>query len=129
MPRCQLVFYVDESGKAPALDWLQELRSTHPKASGKCRRAISQLELFGFDLRRPHFDYLRDGIHELRIRFGSVNYRILYFFHTNAVAVLWGGPTKESSVPAGEIDRAGRARAAFLASPHTHTFRGDIPDA
>jgi hypothetical protein len=32
-------------------------------------------------LRRPHADYLEDGIYELRWRNGTVQYRILYFFH------------------------------------------------
>jgi Gp49-like protein DUF891 len=70
-------------------------------------------------LRRPEADYLRDGIYELRVRMGSVNYRILYFFAGRDAAHAL---TKEAEVPAAEIDRAIRRKDAFLRKPKAHTY-------
>jgi len=60
----------------------------------------------GHELRRPEADLLRDGIYELRARLGTVNYRILYFFHGRNVAVLAHAITKENEIPVVEINRA-----------------------
>ena len=49
---------------------------------------------------------MRDGIYELRARSGNINYRLLYFFHGQNVAVLAHGLTKEAEVPTADIERA-----------------------
>jgi len=64
---------------------------------------------------------LRDGIHELRIRFGSVNYRLLYFFWGRKAAVLVHALTKEAAVPGKDIDKAIERMRDFLADPEAHT--------
>jgi phage-related protein len=70
------------------LEWLDELPA---KAQAKCRIRLERLRELGHQLRRPEADYLRDGIHELRIRLRRINYRMLYFFHGTTVAVLATG--------------------------------------
>lgn len=65
-----------------------------------------RLEAFGYELRRPFADVLRDGIHELRFRIGTVQYRVLYSFHGQNAVVLSHGLTKESKVPDRDIDLA-----------------------
>ena len=70
-------------------------------------------------------DYLRDGIHELRIRQGHVNYRILYFFHGQAVAILAHGLTKGDEVPNADIERAIQRKKAFAKDPAKHTYAED----
>jgi phage-related protein len=80
----------------------------------------------GHELRRPEADLLRDGIYELRARLGSVNYRILYFFHGQNVAALAHAITKEDEIPNTEINRALDRKRAFAANPIAHTFTGDI---
>jgi hypothetical protein len=77
----------------------------------------------GHELRRPEADYLRDGVYELRATNQSVNYRILYSFHGRAAAVVSRGLVKEREVPAREIERAVRAKAAFEANPSMHSFK------
>jgi phage-related protein len=67
-------------------------------------------------------DFLRDGIHELRMRQGRVNYRILYFFHGKDSAVLAHAITKEGKVPDADIDRAVRRGKAFAPNPSVHTY-------
>ena len=87
------------------------------------------MALLGHELRRPEADYLRDDIYELRIRSGSVNYRLLYFFHGRTVSVVAHGLTKEAVVPAASINQAIARKAAFTANPSAHTFKGEINDA
>jgi phage-related protein len=129
MPSTTVVFYQEKAGEAPVAEWLRELNDTHPKAYDKCRAALARLALLGHELRRPEADYLRDGIHELRVRLGSVNYRLLYFFHGRTVCVVAHGLTKEAAVPAADLQRAVARKAAFTAHPTLHTSHGDIDDA
>ena len=81
---------------------------------------------FGHELRRPLADLLRDGIYELRIRKGRVNYRILYFFHGQGLAILGHAITKEDAVPGVEIDRCIRRKRAFESDPERHTYFEDV---
>ena len=129
MPSINVVFYQAQPGDSPVLDWLKEINATNPKAYDKCRAAIARLALLGHELRRPEADYLRDDIYELRIRSGSVNYRLLYFFHGRTVSVVAHGLTKEAAVPAASINQAIARKAAFTANPSAHTFKGEINDA
>lgn len=129
MPSIDVVFYQAQPGDSPVLDWLKEINATNPKAYDKCRAAIARLALLGHELRRPEADYLRDDIYELRIRSGSVNYRLLYFFHGRTVSVVAHGLTKEAAVPAVAINHAIARKAAFTANPSAHTFQGEINDA
>lgn len=126
MPACHVAFYQEKDGEVPVLDWLKMLRNTDPKAFTKCRAALARLASLGHELRRPEADLLRDGIHELRIRKGSVNYRLLYFFHQRTIAVVAHGLTKEDSVPPAEINRAIVRKSAYTANPSAHTFNGVI---
>jgi len=103
MPATVVVFYQEQAGVSPVMAWLTELRETNVKAFLKCRTAVARLAQLGHELRRPEADYLREGIHELRVRLGSVNYRLLYFFHGRTVCVMAHGLTKEAAVPAVDI--------------------------
>ena len=129
MPKIELIFYRDERGQAPVVEWLRELRRKDKKAYAKCNARIQVLAQLGHELRRPMADYLRDGIHELRIRQGHVNYRILYFFHGEAVAILAHGLTKEDEVPNAEIERAIQRKEAFAKNPAKHSYAEDSEDA
>jgi phage-related protein len=101
MPRTTVLLFRDDDGSTPLIDWLAELPA---KVQDKCRLRIERLQELGHELRRPEADFLRDGIHELRVRHQSVNYRMLYFFHGQAAVVLSHGLQKEKEVPAKEID-------------------------
>lgn len=122
MPRTDVVFYQERIGDVPVLDWLSEFRHSDPGAYEKCVAAIGRLAQLGHELRRPLADLLRDGIHELRIRRGRVNIRILYFFHGRNLAILGHAITKEAEVPAIEIERCIRRKLAFAADPEAHTY-------
>jgi hypothetical protein len=103
LPRTEIFFYQDEDGRAPVIEWLRELRREDRQAYAKCVDRINRLAEAGHELPRPEADYLPDGLYELRARRGHVNYRILYFFHGQQVAILAHGLTKEGEIPIGDI--------------------------
>ena len=75
MPRTEVILFKEDDKSVPLVEWLE---SVPKKPQAKCVAALARLEELGHELRRPEADYLRDDIHELRIRFQSVNYRMLY---------------------------------------------------
>jgi phage-related protein len=118
MPATRVVFYLERPGDVPLLEWLDSL-PRKPKA--KCIARIQRLRDLGHELRRPEADFLRDGIYELRVGFGGVNYRMLYFFHGDTAAVVSHGCTKERTVPVREIELALERKAKFERAPRRHT--------
>src|SRR5258705_9222863 len=68
MPRTVVVFFQDEAGNVPVVEWLRALRRTDRKAYAKCVVRIRRLVERGHELRRPEADFLRDGIYELRAK-------------------------------------------------------------
>lgn len=128
MPVTNVVFYKESDGSVPVRDWLKELAAKDAKACAKCRALITLLEQQGYELRRPIAEILRDGVHELRGRKGNVNYRILYGYHKQHVAILLNSCTKLAVVPDNEIDLAVKRLAKFRKDPtgHTYTVEGLI---
>ena len=118
MPKIRVVFYKEDDGSVPILEWLDSLPD---RALDKCTVRIERLAELGHELRRPEADLLRDGIYELRIGLQHVNYRILYFFHGRLAAVVSHGITKEDKVPAKEIEKAIARKRKFEADPEKHT--------
>jgi len=125
MPKTQIVFFRDNDGGAPVVQWLAELLRENRKAWANCRAKIELLAQLGHELRRPAADLLRDGIHELRVKQGHVQYRILYFFHGRNVAILAHSLTKEDVVPAVDIERAIRRKKLFEMNPSKHTYESE----
>ena len=106
--------------------WLQELRRTDKRVYAKCVARIRLLAQLGHELRRPLADYLEEDIYELRIRRGRVNYRILYFFHGQNIAILTHGLVKEDVIPRADLTRAIKRKKAFLKDPEKHTYEESI---
>lgn len=120
MPKTAVVFYQDDPKTVPVLDWLDSLP---PKVVDKCRVRIERLRALEYELRRPESDFLRDGIYELRVKLGTMNYRILYFYHGRVAAVLAHGLVKESEVPKRDIELAIQGKSKFELDPGRHTFK------
>jgi len=118
MPNINVVYFADH-GVAPALEWLLDQPE---KVQDKFDFVIELLEQNGGSLQRPYAAPLRDKIYELRVRWRNVNYRLLYFFHGNAAAVLAHGCTKEAQVDRADIDRAIVRRKMFFKNPEAHTY-------
>jgi hypothetical protein len=119
MPTTRVVFFTEDDGTVPIVEWLDALV---PKAQIKCVAKLKRLEDMGHELRRPEADILRDGIYELRVGLQGVNYRILYFFHCKVEAVISHGITKERQVPPEEIDLAVERKARFQANTKKYKF-------
>jgi phage-related protein len=92
VPRTKVIFYQEEDGAVPVLDWLKDIPA---KARLKCFARLERLQQEGHELRRPEADMLRDKIYELRASLQGVHYRLLYFFHGNVAAVVSHGIVKE----------------------------------
>ncbi len=120
MPVTNVVFYQEEDGRVPLVEWLDSLTA---KAQDKCLARLKRLEDLGHELRRPEVDYLRDDIYELRVSLQGIQYRMLYFFHGKMTAVVSHGIVKEQKVPPKEIDRAVERKKKFTANPQRHTFK------
>jgi len=126
MPQTTIVFYKEEDGEVPVLDWLRALQRRDRRAYAACIARIQRLAAMGHELRRPEADYLRDGIYELRARRGRVQYRILDCFHGQRLAVLAHALTKEGQVPPADIERAIRRKDAFAQDPENHSYAEEL---
>jgi len=120
LPSVRVVFYREEDGSVPVLEWLDRLPD---KARDKCVARIERLADLGYELRRPECDYLEEGIYELRSRFQRVHYRLLYFFSNEAVVVLAHGATKEQRVSPKDIEVCIRRKVLFEANPRLHSAK------
>ena len=119
MPRTEVVLFSEDDGSTPLLEWLDVQPA---KVQDKCIVRLERLREMGHELRRPEADFLRDGIHELRISFQRVQYRMLYFFFRGR-AVVTHGLTKEGKVPDVEIDRAIERKGRFEKNPARYMYR------
>jgi hypothetical protein len=131
MPRTEVVFYLDDDGSAPALDWLGTLTL---KARLKCLVRLERLRELGHELRRPEADLLRDGIYELRVSLNHVQYRLLYGFHTEGPAAREASikPAKKGSVRKGAAGKDPIKEPAFRLTiavvAHGITKEDKVPD-
>lgn len=120
MPHVNVVFFQAEDKTVPFLEWFDSLSI---KAQDKCFVKLERLAELGHELRRPEADYLRDDIYELRIGLNGLNYRILYFFSGQTVAVLSHGIIKERLVPPKEINLAIKRKQMFEKEINKHTYK------
>jgi hypothetical protein len=119
VPATEVIMFQESDGTVPLIAWLDKLPE---KVQDKCLVKVQRLEEQGYELRRPEADSLRDGIHELRVAFRGMQYRMLYFFHGQQ-AVISHGLKKENVVPSQQIDLAIERRARFANDPMKHTYR------
>lgn len=127
MPLTKLQLFRGADGASPFQEWLDEIEVVKPDAYAKCLASLLRLESQGYELRRPTADYLRDDIYELRFRVVKVQYRVLYFFNGQNTVMLSHGLTKESKVPAGDIDAAVARKEKVKKHPDRHTASWEIP--
>ena len=78
-------------------------------------RAIDRLSEFGNNLKRPHADYLRDDIYELRVKTNQGQYRLFYFFFDSTKIIITHAYIKKTSaVRDQEISKAIEFRKDYL---------------
>lgn len=122
MSETSVFFYMESDGSVPVLDWLKRIGKRDPRIAAKCVARIEELERKGLYLRRPLAEYLRDGIYELRIHYGHMNIRILYFFENKSITILAHGLFKEDRVPDKEIDIAVMRKNIYKKDPQRHRY-------
>lgn len=126
MPETKVVFFKDKNGNVPVLQWLNELLKKDKKAYLIFYEKIKILKAAGHEIRRPHADFLRDKIYELRTHTHQGQYRILYFYHGLQAIILSHGIKKEKIVPLKEIERAIGNREMFLKNPDAHWHEEEV---
>jgi len=107
----ELEFYVDERGRCPGREFLNEAQV---KVRAKIAKWLEMLEREGPDLPRPYADIISGKIRELRISFSSHEYRVLYFFFGKHIIITHGFLKKTQKIPFEEIQRADRCIKRFL---------------
>ncbi len=119
MAEYQALFYETADGECPTQDFLDGLA---PKIRGKVAKWFELLEREGPNLPRPYADAVRGKIRELRLSFGGLHHRFLYFFYGKKIVVTHGFVKKTAAIPEGEIARAER----FMADFYQRLERGEI---
>ena len=121
MPKTEVVFFAEENGDCPLIEWMDGLPS---KANIKCIVRIERLAEMGYELRRPEADLLRDGIYELRVVLQGVQYRMLYFFSGKQAVISHGLIKRGSEVPPKEVDLAIERMTRYEKDPQKHIYGG-----
>ncbi len=107
-----ILFCDAEMNECPVTEFLDTLKPMHQV---KVLRFLSLLEEMGPTLPRPYSDILRDGIHELRIKLGGEQFRLLYFFCYERFIVLYQVLRKTTDrVPEKIIGETARYREELL---------------
>ena len=107
----QAIFYATAEGDSPVQEFLEDLAK---KPRAKILKFIQHLEERGPDLTRPYADTLRDKIRELRVPYGTLQWRILYFFDGKNIVLTQGFLKKTHAVPNEEIERALKRMSDWL---------------
>ena len=107
----EVEFYVDERDRCPSREFLNE---TQVKVRAKITKWLEMLEREGPDLPRPYADIIKGKIRELRIGFGTNEYRFLYFFCGKRIIITHGFIKKTDKVPVEDIEMADRIMKDFI---------------
>ena len=107
----KVIFYETPGGQVPIDDFLDLFQT---KVRAKIIKWIQKLKQDGPNLPRPYADIIVGKVRELRIVFGSNQYRILYFFYGKIIVLTHGFPKKTDKVPLLEIKRAENYMTEFL---------------
>lgn len=101
-------FYQTPGGEYPVSGFLAGLPA---KVRAKTAKWLQLLQENGPELKRPYSDMLQDGIRELRLSFGHLEVRLLYFIEGKAIVLSNGFLKKTHQTPTAELERAIRSRA------------------
>lgn len=107
----EVLFYETADGRCPTEDFLETLPL---KVRAKVSKWLELLKREGPDLPRPYADVVRGKIRELRVSFGGLHHRLLYFFYGKRIIVTHGFVKKAAAVPDEELVRAQRWMDDFM---------------
>jgi len=104
--------YQDAQGHRPVDEFIDALPA---KERARIIRTIELLKTYGADLRMPYARHLKGKLWELRISFGRLDYRVLYFARAGRRFVLLHiFKKKTQKTPRREIETALRRMAELL---------------
>ena len=108
----QAIFYWDERGEVPVRNLMESLPD---KMRQKIAAWIELLEQEGPSLRRPYADKVQEKLYELRVRLGSDNIRVLYFFFLkDKIILLHGFRKKDWKIGRNDLNIAERRMHDFI---------------
>jgi hypothetical protein len=108
----KVIYYENSKNYSEVYEYIGSLRINH---QAKILNWIEKLEELGPNLPRPYADFLKDDIHELRIKLSGDQIRVLYFFCYKDFIVLTNHFVKTTDkVPENEIRKAIKIRDDFL---------------
>lgn len=96
----EIVLYANRKGQSQADELLDKMQ---PKVRAKVEKWFVKLEELGPNLPRPFADIIKNKIRELRVQFGSNEYRFLYFFFDKKIIITHGFLKKTNKIPFREI--------------------------
>lgn len=108
----RIILYVSRRGDNFARDFILYLPK---KVGGKVTEHLKYLSIAGPLAKPQYVSYLADRIFELRVTFGHLEPRILYFFDGQEIILTHGFLKKTRAVPPDEIERAKRIRLDYFA--------------
>jgi len=112
MRKWKLIYYESQNGDCPVRDFIDS-RNANNKA--KIFSLLTVLEERGPNLPRPYADFLKDGIHELRIKLSGDQIHFLYFFcYKDFIILTHAFDKKSKKVPKNEILKAKKMMDDFL---------------
>jgi phage-related protein len=119
----KVIMYETVEGECPVKDFIL---SRNDDNRDKILAYIDYLADVGIDLHRPQADYLRDGIHELRIKLSGDETRTLYFFcFENYIILTHTFVKRTQEVPNAEIEKALRYKIDFIQRYNINTIDED----
>ena len=107
----EVEFYRDHRGRCQVIEFISRL---NVKEKAKVTKWVEMLERHGPDLPRPYADVIRGKIRELRIGFGTNEYRLLYFFYGKRIIITYGFIKKTDKVAVEDIEMADRIMEEFM---------------
>ncbi len=98
------IIYYEENNKSLVVEFLKR---QNPKHQAKILREIDLLEEFGLSLGLPHIrKIINYGLWELRIKYSSNIFRILFTVKDNKFILIHGFPKKTDKISKREINIA-----------------------
>ncbi|WP_423055355.1 type II toxin-antitoxin system RelE/ParE family toxin [Zhaonella formicivorans] len=113
-----IIFYKNNKGERPVVEWLDTLPK---KDRAKVLRNLQLLEEFGLALDFPYTSEIKGTklpLRELRTKFSTNQYRVIYFAWINNTFVALHGLTKKDwNISQGDIKIAEKRYFDFLHDP------------
>jgi phage-related protein len=89
----EIIFYETKTGEIPVEEYILSLPI---KSQAKVYKSLQILQTYGVETPYPHTSHIEGKIFEVRVKFSSNQYRILYFIDTGKEIILLHGFNKKT---------------------------------